>query len=71
MLIRRYILAAEDLCLDILRTTDRSVMTSDKNAKVVVLYSVAYLYENREKTDYNLMKLTLRALLANYRAEGF
>ena len=63
---------AQKLCMEIVRTDDISVLNSDKKTyKTAVLYAVAYLYENREKPDYNLMKLTLRALLANYRAEGF
>ena len=63
---------AQKLCMEIIRTDDISVLQSDKKTyKTAVLYAVAYLYENREKPDYNLMKLTLRTLLANYRAEGF
>ena len=63
---------AHKLCMEIVRTDDISILESDKKSyKTAVLYAVAFLYENREKPDYNLMKLTLRALLANYRAEGF
>ena len=63
---------AQKLYMEIVRTDDISVPNSDKKTyKTAVLYAVAYLYENREKPDYNLMKLTLRALLANYRADGF
>ena len=63
---------AQKLCMEIIRTDDISVLQSDKKTyKTAVLYAVAYLYDNREKPDYNLMKLTLRTLLANYRAEGF
>ena len=71
-LIRQLMDTAQKLCMEIVRTDDISILKSDKKSyKTAVLYSVAYLYENREKPDYNLMKLTLRALLANYRAEGF
>ena len=71
-LIRQLMDTAQKLCMEIVRTDDISILESDKKSyKTAVLYSVAYLYENREKPDYNLMKLTLRALLANYRAEGF
>ena len=71
-LIEQLIDTAQKLCMEIIRTDDISVFESDNSSyKTAVLYAVAYLYENREKPDYNLMKLTLRALLANYRAEGF
>ena len=71
-LLYQLIETAQKLCMEIVRTDDISILESDKKSyKTAVLYSVAYLYENREKPDYNLMKLTLRALLANYRPEGF
>ena len=71
-LIEQLIDTAQKLCMEIIRTDDISVFESDNSSyKTAVLYAVVYLYENREKPDYNLMKLTLRALLANYRAEGF
>ena len=70
---------AQKLCMEIVRTDDIAVLNSDKKTyKTAVLYTVAYLYENREKSDHNEMKsdhnemkLTLRALLANFRPEGF
>ena len=63
---------AQKLCMEIVRTDDIDVLNADKKTyKTAILYAVAYLYEYREKPDYNLMKLTLRALLSNYRAEGF
>ena len=40
-LIRSYIYAAESLCLDIMRTDDRTKLKSEKNAKVAILYAVA------------------------------
>ena len=71
-LLYQLIETAQKLCMEIVRTDDISILESDKKSyKTAVLYAVAYLYEYREKPDYNLMKLTLRALLANYRAEGF
>ena len=35
-LIRSYIYAAESLCLDIMRTDDRTKLKSEKNAKVAI-----------------------------------
>ena len=68
-LIRSYIYAAESLCLDIMRTDDRTKLKSEKNAKVAILYAVAYFYEHREEADYKALTLSLRALLFGSRRE--
>ena len=70
-LIRSYIYAAESLCLDIMRTDDRTMLKSEKNAKVAILYAVAYFYEHREEADYKALTLSLRALLFGSRKEEF
>ena len=69
--IRSYIYAAESLCLDIMRTDDRTKLKSEKNAKVAILYAVAYFYEHREEADYKALTLSLRALLFGSRKEEF
>ena len=68
-LIRSYIYAAESLCLDVMRTDDRTKLKSEKNAKVAILYAVAYFYEHREEADYKALTLSLRALLFGSRRE--
>ena len=70
-LIRSYIYAAESLCLDVMRTDDRTMLKSEKNAKVAILYAVAYFYEHREEADYKALTLSLRALLFGSRREKF
>ena len=70
-LIRSYIYAAESLCLDIMRTDDRTKLKYEKNAKVAILYAVAYFYEHREEADYKALTLSLRALLFGSRKEEF
>ena len=70
-LIRSYIYAAESLCLDVMRTDDRTKLKSEKNAKVAILYAVAYFYEHREEADYKALTLSLRALLFGSRREKF
>ena len=62
---------AEKLCMDILRTDDIEVLTSDRNAKVAVLFSVAYFYEHREEADYHNLTLSLRAILGGDRKAAF
>ena len=71
VLIRSYIYAAEALCLDILRTEDKTVLKSAKNAKIAVLYAIAYFYEHREEADYKALTISLRALLFGSRKEEF
>ena len=70
-LIRSYIYAAESLCLDVMQTDDRTMLKSEKNAKVAILYAVAYFYEHREEADYKALTLSLRALLFGSRKEEF
>ncbi len=70
-LIRSYIYAAESLCLEIMRTDDRTMLKSEKNAKIAILYAVAYFYEHREEADFKALTLSLRALLFGSRKEEF
>ncbi|MGN0469290.1 MAG: head-tail connector protein [Acutalibacteraceae bacterium] len=70
-LIRSYIYAAESLCLDIMRTDDKTILKTEKNAKIAVLYAVAYFYEHREQADYKALTLSLRALLFGSRRDKF
>ena len=70
-LIESLISTAEQLCMDILRADDPEVLLSDRNAKVAVLYCVAYFYEHREEADYRAVTLSLRALLGGNRKAGF
>ena len=54
-----------------MRTDDRTKLKSEKNAKVAILYAVAYFYEHREEADYKALTLSLRALLFGSRKEEF
>ena len=70
-LIQNILTATEKLCMDILRTEERSVLEAEPNAKVAVLYATAYLYEHREEADHKALTLSLRALLSVSRKEAF
>ena len=70
-LIQNILTATEKLCMDILRTEERSVLEAEPNAKVAVLYATAYLYEHREEADHRALTLSLRALLSGSRKEAF
>ena len=70
-LIEGLIAAAEQSCMDILRTDDALVLANTQNGKAAVMYTVAYLYEHREEADHHILNLTLRALLFGSREVRF
>ena len=71
VLIEDIITAATRQCMDIVRTDDEDELAGADNAKIAVMYTVAYLYEHREEADYHALNNTLRALLFGSRKEGF
>lgn len=70
-LIIQLIHTAEQLCTDIIRAKETTELESVEQAKVAIMYTVAYLYEHREEADHQALMLTLRALLFGSRQEGF
>ena len=70
-LIQDLIIGAEKLCKDICRMDTEEELDDIENAKVAVLYAVAYLYEHRESADHNALALTLRSLLFSAHEGGF
>jgi uncharacterized phage protein (predicted DNA packaging) len=69
-LIENAIFSAESLCADITRLPADELAASD-NAKVAVLYAVAYIYEHREDADFHELTMSLRYLLFGIRKEEF
>ena len=63
--------SAEELCTDILRTDDLSVLYGTKYGKAAVLYAVNYMYEHRTEADWSALKKSLRAMLSGARKEIF
>lgn len=70
-LIESLISSSEQLCMDVARITDKETFESKENAKIAVMYAVAYQYEHREDADHNQLLLTLRALLFGIREGEF
>jgi len=70
-LISQLLLSSEQLCTDIIRGADLSMLDTNENAKIAIMYTVAYLYEHREEADHHALTLTLRSLLFGSRLEGF
>lgn len=64
--------SAEELCASVCRiSTEEYRELPDENAKIAVLYAVAYLYEHREESDHHQLTLDLRSLLFGIRKAGF
>ncbi len=70
-LLEHLIAAGESLCMDIVRIDDAEKFAKEKNARIAVMYAVAYQYEHREDADHHALVLSLRALLFGIRQEGF
>ncbi len=70
-LIAYLISASEKRCMDIARLEDASDFYELEEAKLAVMYAVAYQYEHREDADNDEMNLSLRALLFGNRKAGF
>lgn len=67
-LISSLIISAEQIVSDVARAE------LDENKPVygiAILYTIAYLYENREQANHNNLMLTLRALLFGVREAMF
>ena len=47
--------SAEELCTDILRNDDISVLYGTKYGKAAVLYAVNYMYEHRTEADWSAL----------------
>lgn len=63
--------SAEELCTDILRNDDISVLYGTKYGKAAILYAVNYMYEHRTEADWSALKKSLRAMLSGARKEIF
>lgn len=70
-LLEHLIAAVQKLCMDVARMEDAEAFVQDENARIAVMYAVAYLYEHREDADHHALTLTLRSLLFGIRKEEF
>ena len=62
-LIQNLIQTAQKLCMDIGRMDEKELELNEETARQAMLYTIAYLYENRNTADYYKLSLMLRALL--------
>lgn len=70
-LLENLIVSSERLCMDIARIKSKTVFKKKENAKIAVMYAVAYQYEHREDCDHHALTLSLRSLLSGIRKAGF
>lgn len=70
LLIASLIVSAKTICMSVIRK-EKLEKEDEENFRLGVYYSVAYLYENREKANHKDLLLTLRALLFSMRKDEF
>ena len=70
-LIQTLLETAESLCQDIVRTNFDEMEEVPEIVKVGIRYAVTYLYENREKADFDELTRMLKFLLYSVRKEEF
>ena len=70
-IITGFILSAERMVADILRSDTATLVENQPITKIAVLYATAYLYEHREDADYHNLMLSLRAMLFGVREVRF
>lgn len=70
-LLENLIASSERLCMDIARIKNKAVFEKKENAKIAVMYAVAYQYEHREDCDHHALAMSLRSLLSGIRKAGF
>lgn len=70
-LLNSFILTAEQLCMDVGRMTKEELAENEDTVRMAMLYTISYLYENRNNADFKKLTLTLRALLFAQREEKY
>lgn len=70
-LIQTLLETAESLCQYIVRTDFDEMEEVPEIVKVGICYGVTYLYENREKADFDELTRMLKFLLYSVRKEEF
>lgn len=70
-LITKFILVAEDLCEGILRYPLTELSIIPEAVKQSILYAVANMYEERERTDIKAVLEVMTRLLFAYRKESW
>lgn len=70
-LIKVLVASSDRICRNILRCSKSKDLSREPQFKIAMLFSIGFLYENREKADHQSLNATLRALLFGIRKEVF
>ena len=62
-MLRDLMQTAKKLCMDVGRMSEERFSMNEETTRQAMLYTISYLYENRNNADYRKLTLTLRALL--------
>ena len=62
-LISDLLLTAKKLCMDVGRMSEEKFECNEDTTRTAMLFTVSYLYENRNTADFHKLTLTLRSLL--------
>lgn len=62
-LIQDLLLTAKNLCMDVGRMDEEELAQNEDTVRTAMLYTVSYLYENRNTADYKKLMLMLRSIL--------
>jgi uncharacterized phage protein (predicted DNA packaging) len=54
---------AQRLVMDVGCMNEKQLVENEETSRQAMLYTVSYLYENRNTADYHALTLTLRSLL--------
>jgi hypothetical protein len=54
---------AKKLCMDVGRMSEEKFARNEETTRQAMLYTISYLYENRNNADFAKLTLTLRAIL--------
>ncbi len=62
-LISELLMTAKKLCMDVGRMSEEKFEKNEDTTRTAVLFTVSYLYENRNTADFQKLTLTLRSIL--------
>ncbi|MCM1226017.1 MAG: head-tail connector protein [Clostridium sp.] len=62
-LISELLTTAKRLCMNVGRMSEEQFERSEDTTRTAMLFTVSYLYENRNTADFHKLTLTLRSLL--------
>lgn len=62
-MIQDLLLTDKKLCMDVGRMDEEQIAENEDTVWTAMLFTLSYLYENRNTADYKKLTLTLRSIL--------